>query len=243
MQKTCMLQTWFVRPIVTTSAGSMSSCFKLLIVASMHDIAVDSNSNGSNSAQEFRGDSVTTGRLWMYKLYSMILKDIIVFCSYLWYVTNSPVPATKTKKRVELVPWSRAPTNAPRFLEPSPGGDWSNIVIKYEFAYQWQFSILMWLIQTQFNAKFFLSFASCTVQKPKLGGRTLSLWLFWKVIDFVKGVKFQWLYFLFFKDSFSTFKDLISSIWNCYHGFHFKDSFSYVSSFPKNQYFKKIDID
>ena len=166
--KTFMLKTWFVRPIVTTSAGSMSSCFKLLIVASMHDIAVDSNSSGSNSAQEFWGDSVTTGRLWMYKLYSMILKDIIVFCSYLWYVTNSPVPATKTKKRVELVPWSRAPTNAPRFLEPSPGGDWSNIVIKYEFAYQWQFSILMWLIQTQFNAKFFLSFASCKVQNQNL---------------------------------------------------------------------------
>ena len=100
--------------------------------------------------------------------FSTILKDIMVISFYLWYVTNSPVPATKTKKRVELVPWSRAPTNAPRFLEPSPGGDWSNIVIKYEFAYQWQFSILMWLIQTQFNAKFFLSFASCKVQNQNL---------------------------------------------------------------------------
>ena len=58
------------------------------------------------------------------------------------------------------------------------------------------------------------------------GGRTLSLWLFYQVIDFLINVKFQWLKFLLFKDSFLTFKDLISSFSKPYYGLNFNDSFS-----------------
>ena len=51
---------------------------------SMHFLTVDKSSNGSASAQLLLGDTVVTGKSW--------------------YVTSSPVAATKTKNLVQVVP-------------------------------------------------------------------------------------------------------------------------------------------